>query len=188
MRHQSWKLDIRLICRSQEDRRPRSLSGSSTAEIAILTFLHVGGKICPNPARTRPSASISTEKLSRRCVRTARLKKHYRSTRWCNAPCQPWHLWSRWEHRICKLRPRSHSCKNDPFLQHHTRLARAPRQKRPAASHPKPPRPMPVRTREAGRRGFLFGKGTCGREINVQQRRIRGRRHRSHEPRRHVTA
>src|SRR5580698_10443945 len=50
MRHQSWKLDIRLICRSQEDRRPRSFWGSSTAEVAILTFLHVGGKVRPNPA------------------------------------------------------------------------------------------------------------------------------------------
>ena len=41
---------MELICRSPEDRRRLSSWGSSTAEVAILSFLHVGGKVRPSPA------------------------------------------------------------------------------------------------------------------------------------------
>lgn len=39
-----------MTCRSRGDRRLRSFWESSTAEVAIFLFLHVGGQVCPNPA------------------------------------------------------------------------------------------------------------------------------------------
>src|SRR5919106_1286305 len=38
-----------MTCRSREDRQLRSFWEPSTAEVAILAFLHVGGQVCANP-------------------------------------------------------------------------------------------------------------------------------------------
>lgn len=46
----NWKPDITLTCRCQEDRQRQPFAAPSTAEIAILAFLHIRRQIGSNPA------------------------------------------------------------------------------------------------------------------------------------------
>lgn len=46
----NWKRDTASTCRCQEGRRRQPCVASSTAEVAILAFLHIRGQIGSNPA------------------------------------------------------------------------------------------------------------------------------------------